>query len=270
MRRAAILIVCGCNQLLGLTETQTVDAHPPPMCPPVGGVPTLYGALKQVPGRYCGLYTPSADGVVALASRDVTTLMRGELDHELSEIPLVPTPPGTYRILPMPEGDRVLVATALTTQFATIEYIVEADGAAHAGTMFQVVMSAGLSRPSGGPDRRIVYEDTTQRTLVELADTGAGYREVTRYSLSELTNDPVVTVDDPSLSADGLRLVFVAPTSTGLRARVVYYTDRATRSDHFGPIRAVENAPEQIRYPYLTANCGRLYLSALDTIFYLE
>jgi len=270
VRWVVLLIASGCNQALGLTETQAIDAHPPPMCPRVGGVPTLYGALQQVPIRYCTHYTPSVDRSVALASRDVQTLVRGPLDHDVTEVPLVPPPTGNFTILPMPEGDRVLVnvASSVGISAASIEYTIGTDGAAHAGTQYPLAQTVALSRPSGGPNRRMVYEEPG--TLVELGDTGAGFVEVRRYPLSELTTDASVHVNDASLSPDGLRLVFIAANGGTINTRVVYYTDRATTEDHFGPIHVLETAPSGVSHPYLTANCGRLYFSALDTVFYLE
>ena len=269
MRWAVALLSCGCNQVLGLPATELSDGRSPPACPPLGGVPTFYGDLLEVPARYCHRYVPSSDGKVALTVKGNNTLMHGMVDRAPAPITLVPPPPDSvsFTIMPMPEGDRMLllVRNAMTAGGTATEYTVQGD-IAQGGTAYAIQAVDNLGTPSAGPDRRIVFQEYA--SVVEIADSGAGWTEVRRYPIAELGS---VSIQRASLSSDGLRFVFLSQAvvnNTSFNA--VYYTDRATTSDHFGPARLVDTAPASVEDPYLTANCGRLYFSALDTVFYLQ
>jgi hypothetical protein len=161
-----------------------------------------------------------------------------------------------------------------------------------------------ISAPSRGPDHHIVYSDYNYTSgiteLVEISDGLGSFTEVARYPITEL-GDTMTTVSRPSLSPDGLRLIFLmynytasgggalsgGPATTGGTdlppsggpvggeycqggGNVVMYADRASTSDHFGKAMQMETLPDMVDYPYMTEDCGRIYVSALNRVFYFK
>jgi len=242
----------------------------------------FYGDLHQVRARNVSLYTPSTDAKIALGVSSTNQLMRGITDQEMSMVefdpPPSPSPTQTFRqILPEPEADRLLFSFwDYSVEITRIsEYAVEADGKARMARSSDIPMPAGpaFSRPSHGPDRRLIYREfaVTGELLVELANSGAGWTEVNRYLLNDLKGESSsFELDEASLSADGLRFVVIAGYTGMVSTTAAFYSDRATLSDRFTPLRLIANAPYAIQAPYLTEDCGRLYFSALGTVFYLE
>jgi hypothetical protein len=203
-----------------------------------------------------------------------------------------------------PDGDHVFISHSDSTTYASqfIEFkwngtTLEKGDVYAAPHDYQYGELFDISTPSRGPDRHIVYSDynyTTAKTeIVEIADGGGKFVEVARYPLEEL-GDSVMQPMKPSLSADGLRLVFLNTSYVagggvgygtnsangadlgggggwcGYSNNVVMYTDRPNPSAHFGPAQVIDTVPDQVDWPYMTEDCGRIYLSALNRIFYFK
>jgi hypothetical protein len=166
-----------------------------------------------------------------------------------------------------------------------------------------------FSTPSRGPDQRVVYSDynstTLQYELVEIADSGNGtWYEVGRSTLTNVDSDTkdILSVTQASLSADGLRLVFIAYTAYGTTygggvlsnstsgtgstggtegigyigpgcqygTQVVMYADRASTASRFTQAHVIDSVPDQLGWPYMTEDCGRIYFSALNRVYYFK
>jgi len=224
-------------------------------------------------------------------------LVRGTADAEMTQtIAIDPAFAYDHPRL-APEGDRVFFShtnyTTYKTKFIEFawtgtelvrarEYLAPID--------YQYGEYFSISTPSRGPDRHIVYTDYNNTSMtyevVEIADGGGTFVEVARYPLTEL-GAMLGPLDKPSLSPDGLRLVFLNSSyatqagggdTTGgapggwceYAGSVVMYADRATTTDHFGAAQLLATIPEQVDWPYMTADCGRMYVSALNRIFYFK
>jgi hypothetical protein len=306
----ALLTLCGCNQAFNLESTKLIDAAeppppidapPPPACPAIGTVPKFSDELRQIPPRNCEAYAVS-ENRVAMALCNYK-LVRGDADGEMTnEIMIDPVYAYDYPRL-APDGDHVFISHADYSTYETKFIEFRWDGttlvrgidytAPHDYTYGETF---DISTPSAGADRRIVYSDynyTTQKNeIVEISDASGKFAEVARYPLSELGTE-VTPIVKPSLSPDGLRMVFLntsysaqggyGTTSGGDGANlgggggwcgytnnVVMYTDRPNTSAHFGPAQTIETIPDQVDWPYMTADCGRIYVSALNRIFYFK
>ena len=312
VRWLVLLGVCACNQAFDLGATRLVDsppapvdvlpidAPPPPACPAIGTVPKFSDDLRQLPPRECIAYSVS-DNQMAMA-QCAGVMRRGAADSDLPD-QIMMDPELAYETPRLaPDGDHLFVSHVDSTTYATnfIELAVN-------GTTVQKVGSYAapheamygewfdISTPSRGPDRHIVYSDynnvNATTDLVEIADGSGAFHEVARYPLNDLGVD-VTAFRAPSLSADGLRVVFLnssyfvvnglPPAQTngaqlgggggycGYANTVVMYADRATTSDHFNTAVAIETIPDQVDWPYMTPDCGRMYVSALNRVFYFK
>jgi len=288
---AAVLVAtCACNSILGIDPTDLTAAagRPPPACPALGGTPTFYGELHQLPAaRDCVSYSPNVDLKLA-AARCNDVLSIGPLDEPLAPITASPLV-SYYKDGPHlePDGDHFMMVwfDTIVGQHAVAEFARGPDDTWTGGTPLHIAVlgTAGfyISNPTAGTDRRMVYQDydySLQRgSVVELADRGAGWKELWRYSNAELfPAEPTTELYEQSLSPDGLRMVFTAaqditrPDGTTKTVWGTFYSDRATLDDHFTAAREIPAVPPDIYDPYLTPDCGRVYFEGLGTIFYLE
>jgi hypothetical protein len=79
----------------------------------------------------------------------------------------------------------------------------------------------------------------------------------------------VDTLAFPSLTDDGLHLVFTA-NAPGFMNEQVRLAGRGTLDDRFGTSTNLDTVFAHALYPYITANCSRLYLSSVDSISYVD
>jgi hypothetical protein len=311
MRWVGLFVLCGCNQAFNLESTKLidappqtapVDAPPPPKCPPIGVVPRFSDDLRQIAPRNCEAYSISENQLAMGLCNGM--LVRGDADAEMTQQITLDPAFASDRPRLAPEGDHLFLAhfdsTTSTTTFYDFVW---------SGTDFQ--KSAGytapheasyaesfeISTPSRGPDRHIVYGDYNYAKsawdLVEIADGGGTFGEVQRYPLSDLGTN-VTVLGRPSLSPDGLRLVFIGsqqyaygsgtgtgytpllgtgiawPGGCGYTKAVVMYADRPTTKDKFSVATPLETVPDQVDWPYMTEDCGRIYLAALNRMFYFK
>ncbi len=281
MKWVVLLLVCGCNQVFGLNETTAIDAlspeslpppPPPPECPAIGVVPAFRSRTTQLTAPGCISYTVSATHAMGVCAGEVS---RGDRDQGLSPVTITPRPAYIVDTRLDPSLDRFLLTTTVFDQGRTnlvfLEYQLQPNGdwlGAPGYTLGQI--ASGISTPSVGPDRLAVYGGTAG-ALVEIHDdgTGAGWVGRTDYVIPEvMAMGRVIT--QPSLSADGRRLMFVVADDFTQDLGIVYYADRASVSDPFVTAHAVDSLPAGIAWPHMTADCGRLYYAALGTVFYAE
>jgi hypothetical protein len=315
-----LLGLCGCNQAFNLDSTKLrdapiqvpIDAPPPPVCPALGTVPRFSDDLRQIAPRMCEAYAVSENQIAMGFCNG--KLVRGAADAEMTqEITLDPSFASDLPRL-APDGDHLFLShleyNPQTGNYSTSfnEFAWNGSGFdKQAGYKPPVDTTYGegfeISTPSRGPDRHIVYGDYNytmgKYELVEIADGKGAFTEVQRYPLESLGPD-VYVLRQPSLSPDGLRMVFIGsqdyaygggpgPVETntgklsgadlgtgiggggcGYTNNVVMYADRATTADKFNPAMVLETVPDQVDWPYLTQDCGRIYVSALNRIFYFK
>jgi len=125
-----------------------------------------------------------------------------------------------------------------------------------------------VSSISAAPDRRVIVIDQPsgmQPTLHEYADR-AGWTEIATYPSASIS----ALIFNPSISADGRRMVFIGPD--GVRT-----ADRASKDDPFGASQLLVGVPGAfaghaviLDWPVLDDDCGKVYFSALNGEFFLE
>ena len=77
------------------------------------------------------------------------------------------------------------------------------------------------------------------------------------------------TAVNPMLSSDGLRMVFSGTTMPLQIGRKMYYAERADLSKRFGSATELADVPV-VDGAYLTDDCARIYLSGLNSLFYVQ
>ncbi|HSD87772.1 MAG TPA: hypothetical protein VLB44_09675, partial [Kofleriaceae bacterium] len=123
----------------------------------------------------------------------------------------------------------------------------------------------------------IDYSYTTYTyDFVEIANGTGAWTELYRFPVTDLGLSSGATPMEISLSPDGLRLTFMTPgvwtmDSSGqyIYSDPVFYAERAALTDRFNMPVALPSVPEQVQWPFMTADCGRIYFSALNRVFYL-
>ncbi len=296
MKWAVLLLLCGCNPLYGIESTALWDAPadspppPPPMCPAIGGTPTFTSDLNQVAAR--GVYSFSLDASEGLATGmvpnptlqyDVPVI--GPIGAALQPVTMNPPPAWPSSVRLSPEGDMLFVTWWPGPQFyATSGYKLVNGTWTEVGNRFAPENISdqyayyNLSAPSRGPTRRfiglLVDRVTQVVSMVELEYDGTTATELSRTPHTDLG---VGDMAHANLSADGLRLVFVASEigddsmSTASGILRFWYMDRPNLTLPFqGPARLVTSVPDNVNWPQLSDDCGRVYFYALNTTWYLE
>ncbi|MBA3500595.1 MAG: hypothetical protein M4D80_15230 [Myxococcota bacterium] len=267
--RSALLLLAGCNSFYGLDTTQGrdasakqfFDARPdaPYACPGPGVAPRFKRTFGQVPVNGAIHYTPSHDWMNALAYSHLGFLV-GPIDGPMTTA--IPNPSPLHEPRLFPEGDRMIVKDGAMNR---IDIYARTDTTWSYATTFRqgAVGNIVVSTPSRGPDRRVVVIDDLQ---------GTGYMLTEHVEQADLTwqAKPAYPIklpsgSYPSLSADGLRLVFGSTGALG-----VLYASRATRDAPFESLISLTTVPNQAYYVFLDDNCARLYFSALDTVLYVD
>jgi hypothetical protein len=268
MRACAILLLAGCNQLLGLDKTEHAPPDAPPGCPPIGTAPVFSRCVHQVVSSACSYYTLGPDVGIALAVCPASeiagsTYMSGPIDGELSPIAILPSGANTTTALPKlaPEGDELVLQQTVSYTKPTFSTYRRnpADGTWSWAADLPIPGAGAHSTLSRGPSRHLLVSQTGGADMREyVRDSAGGWSEVLPpYAIGELGATPT-TLD---LSPDGLRLVFTATT------RDVWYADRPAITARFSRGSMVAGVP-RVSDPFLTEDCNRLYFSGLDHILY--
>ena len=269
-RSLLALLLVGCNQIYGLERTQSIDAAyfdaPPPTCPPLGAPPVFTQDFEQAVFQSCTDYTLSSTGrALARCNRVIAEGAVGE--PLVGAVGLEQTTSMTYDHPRLhPDGQSAIVRmtdrTGPRTAFAVFS---RTDSGWVKSSEFSVPYTMlGSSAPSR--DRHVVVV-ASGGALRELADDGTGtWNEVLVHDFAELGITSLG--DQVNLSADGLRLILVG-SPIGKNEMNLLYADRANETDRFSqavPMPSLEYLPNG----FLTEDCGRLYFSALGTVFYVE
>lgn len=279
MRLVVVLAaLAGCNSVYDLRETaplppidaQYFDAPPdaPFACPPTGETPQFSRVLNQVIQNCAELSTSTTGRAVAYCREPVVQIAEGPTDEALVPIPeLVEVPPLHVDLVRYaPEGDELWVRIwhqntvvgriAIYRREGTT-VVHSHDVTSPSGTFDSFVR---FGAPSAGPVRRVMIRNGSQAMQeIEVDSTGAS----TVIDTYEATDLGVATLGIPgNISPDGLRYVFNAGTST-------YYADRASISERFSPGRELVNVPINPA-PFMTADCGRLYFTAVGYVFWVQ
>lgn len=280
---ATLVAMCGCNQTFGLVPTELVDASlradappdAPPMCPPIGSQLRVTGVLTQVVRQNCYGYSASVPTHMAVAtcyqSTEITAGYKpyeGRLDDTLGPIK-IDAPANGYldnaRI--SPEGDEVYFRVYVSTGYAIVVYHRDADGTWRSTGQLPIADTGTnyVTTVTRRPQRHIIVASGS--TFVEYAEDGAGnWPQVGSITYAALG---ITIASNPTLTADGLRLVFAGYPMGGPEYQIMY-TERAEITGTFGPARPILDMPSQIYDVYLPEDCSRLYFIALGSVFSTE
>jgi hypothetical protein len=271
---AAIAVLGGCNAVFDIATTESAPpidaayfdapADAPYACP-ASGVPRFSPYLHQVFAQYdCREYNESLDGFGVAVCTFPAQLVDGRLET-IAELSDPSGPFGEPRITP--EGDALFVRKndqlAQFTHTATGGWT---QGPNVSVTAFTTGYGMTIGTPSMGPMRHLMVQ--TQDAIVhELVVDAQGIgTEVDLYSSQELAASSQ-TRSAPHLSPDGLRLTFVALTSAGEFS--VFFATRVDIGVRFGLATAMPDIGG-VNDPFLTADCGHLYFSAVGSVAYVK
>jgi hypothetical protein len=237
-------------------------------CPAISATPPRFSTLwhQDVLGQGCHDYNFSATGVAVAPCTDVKDhIEQGPVDQPMTPIPsfeaVSPSPFGYPRITV--EGDALFVLeTMASVQPKLDRYAYSPSGWTFTNSI--ALPATAIGAPSAQPNRRMFFVDANFAHEVTLGDTML--TPVFVYTAQDLG---VQTLNGaPSLSPDGLRIVFAGVDLSG---RVhMYYADRMTLDGRFGPPLPIPGGPIDTVDPFLTPDCARLYFSAAGSVFYAQ
>jgi hypothetical protein len=279
--RVALVALCGCNSVFGVQTTNKRDAtmpyydapaDAPFACPPLGTPPKFSSVLHQVIAQYCTDYTISSATGLAAAS-----CYRPNMGQDISLGPVDTLP---AQILPYdyqdqhseprlsPEGDDILVYGYLSASYMTQFEEFRASGGTWSRTYVLPLppTASAITAPTRSPDRHVLVVETDSQ-LHEFRDNGGNsWTETAAHSTTELG---VAYPGSPALTPDGLRLLLYAAPTTDPSTYYLMYTDRAALDLPFRPAVPLYGAPAAPDV-FMTEDCGRIYMSALQSVFYVE
>ena len=273
MSRLALLVVAGCNELLGLEATVPVDARlfdapadAAPMCPAPGGEPRFGSAYTQVMAPDCSSYIPTRVWGKAVAYCPAINIAEGDDDGPLATAIVMP-PSDRYRFPRVSDDGAVLFAENAATGMLDVFHRA-GDTWSYSRSLFDASYRF-MSNPTRGPVRRAVQTDynSASYSLLELEEQSDG-------SWMQIASTPgadlgVGFLDEPALSSDGLRLTFLG-VPLGTMQMAVFHAQRGDLASHFGNAVRLTTVPALpgLDTPFITDDCGRFYFSALRTVFY--
>ena len=275
-RVLVVLLIGGCNQILGLVETAHIDAQAvidtvPPVCPSLGTIPEFHGPITRLEAATdCQTYTVSRDAGIAIALCAGAGVSEGIVDATLAPATMVPASTGYAEPRISPEGDILTVLEERTIK------IFNRGGDRTwtlASTGFVSTQFPTASVTSRSPRRMMVRDWNTtggggQWVVRELSDGGlAPWPVLATYGSADLGTNAMNFTTGLFLSEDGLRLLFVGSLADSTSG--ILYSDRETLAERFRPARVLASLPQGARDPFMTHDCGRLYYSLLGTIFYI-
>ncbi|MDB4954788.1 MAG: hypothetical protein JWO36_2357 [Myxococcales bacterium] len=277
MRWIGVFVLCSCNQVFSLNATRQIDAEPhqffdapvdaPFTCPPIGTAPQFSNLLHQVIPQDCSDYTISASANRALGaclSPWGAAIAQGTVDGDLTVI--IPTDTiQRYRPRLAPEGDTMLVYTFDPINGQAFQELAW-DGASwtQVAVLPMPAQAGQITSPTRRPNRHVLIVSITG--LDEYVDAGNNvWNPTLTHSHTQLG---VINASSPFLSADGLRLIIYGIT-TGKGEAHAMYTDRTSVDSPFGaatPLTGVPTASDL----FMTEDCSRIYMSGLQSIFYVQ
>jgi hypothetical protein len=268
----ALVLLAGCNQFWGLDPTKlasTIDA--PPSCRDelaFDFVPVRVASAGGFPLAY------NTDEARTIAVADQFKIVEGAADVDALR-PAVLEPPlamETTATIPRlsPEGDELFVhlrenaANPRIARYSRQGAVWKLEATTNLPVTPRGEISSPTRRLPGG--RRILIGETGQlQEFVESAPDkwmpiGDPFPSVMPFGV----------VKEANLTADGLRVIYIALLNEGETLR--YHA----RADVASPWGAPRDLPRffgrpPLDWPFMTADCGRLYaLTASEGVFYLK
>lgn len=271
-----LVLLCGCNQVFGLTETSPSDAQfydapsrKPAHCPAFGELPVFSPVLHQLHFD-CSQYNESTDVNLSVAmcrGIDQYQACSGPHDGPFSPITELPLTTSDFDVSSPqldPEGDMLLITTFDLTNTVGALRVYRRAGDTWVRDADVPNAPPRTSNPSRGPDHRILGTNGTS-DVIEISDASGSWQQVRTHAKVALG---VPSVGAIWLSADALSIVFVANAFDLPENRTIMYADRAAKDDLFGTARPL--ALPIVDDIFITEDCGRLYFSGLRSIFYAE
>jgi len=277
------LALGACDRVLGLGSTQIADGpgpDAPPSCPAIGTPPRFSAVIHQQAMDPCNSYSISDATGLATGECDPTgpaivgsdgTLVPITLNHPLST--------AIESIELSPRSNDIWAYQVDTT--GTVAVYAQQDAAtwAQVETPFSFPdNSAQISPPAfTATGRRVLVVAATSSGLFEAYEDSGTWEQRQILLPSGVTP---LTSAGIYLSPDGLRMIFPAqvviddPDPT-LQYGLVY-ADRADASALFGApvllsgVPRLDDGSPDLAYPFMTEDCGHLYVRALDQILYFN
>jgi hypothetical protein len=288
--RRLVLVMCGCNSILGLGNVQDrhVDAQqfdaPPrmPRCPAPNTVAPQFGyefhQIADIPMN-CRQYSVAMDGTrmaLCIPSADLPgnwRLFAAEPNGAFAAVPLAPPFDGIVDDARLaPDGLLAVVRAQDQLMSKLHTFLLHHTGPGswtfadtYPGTSSSINF---IVAPSGGPTYHLLWTDfdlQMRQILFEYVGDGDTWTLQDSYPLADVLGSGQFSTA-PALSPDGLQFTTVAMFTSTAAA----YADRATPTERFSPLRTIDQLPAQIGDPVLTANCDRLYFDIFERVFYVE
>lgn len=278
MRWAAALVALGgCNQVFGLDTTQLfdapsrIDAPPdaPPVCPAAGMQLRVAGPLAQVVRQSCTQYSASLPTRIAVANCSTNgsssyVPAEGRLDDLMGPMKLQTSLTSLDLPRISPEGDEVYFRAWSASGTG---YVVEVFKRQSDGTWLDTgalpIAPSGINfitQPTRAPQRHVMLAYGT--SIIEYADDGTGsWSQVGELKYADLG---MTQFFNPTLTADGLRLVFGGYKTTNYQ---IFVVDRVDITNRFSAPVTIANMPGGIYDAYIPEDCSRIYFGALGSIF---
>ncbi len=271
----------GCNQLFDIGSTRSLDAaipidaqyfdappDAPPACPAPGGEPTFKAAYNQLTSAAnCTSFTPAflwGKSVGVCNSRISQGALDGPLDTELGIVP------AAYATYPRISQDGAVLFVE-NTQTLKVDIWVRNPADDTWSKKVNTIDDASyrfLSNATIGSPRHAVQTDYNgaNYSLVELVEQPSGdWAAADTYLVSTLG---VGTVDQQSLSSDGLHMTFYGQPLTGTFKTAIWWTQRPDLSSRFGTAVELTTVPVTGGTPFMADDCSRYYFSGLGSVFY--
>lgn len=271
---AALLLASACNQTFGLERTKLVDARyfdvgidAPFACPALGETPEFARTLHQSVLQPVSEYTTSSvtmratgisyEGIMEGPVDDVMTVAFGNPGclacEQFTSPRLTPEGDGIYGVVVSMIGYSVELYRRVDQTWMSVQKFPN------------VSVLGDISSVTRGPTRHLITSGSAgDFREYEITDDGGASELPVGYTETDLG---VLSPRSPMLTADGLRLVFIATTS--MMTEAMYYTDRDSISGRFSTARELVGVPV-VAGAYLTEDCSRIYLSGLGSVFYAQ
>jgi len=271
MRPLAVLALAGCNSVFGNNSVQRIDAQffdaidAPSQCPPIGQTPHFSTVLHQDFIQNCmGYRISSGRAASACTVGDGYRVFEGPIDQPLQLVPeLVAAGPSSLY-------DRVLLSSDAQTMFLHEIDFDTGMGATRAARR-QLDGTWQLQAPpelgqnpndlpasvARGPTGDHALVRASDLTIHEWIDDGGTWREAQVHAFDSDTLDA-------QLSADGLRLTLYTSKLEYL------FSDRPDEDSPFREPEPLPGAPHASLAPAITEDCARLYVTGLDSVFYVQ
>lgn len=279
-----LLALAGCNQIFDLRPTQaigTADAQyfdspvdAPFTCPPIGAPPPAYSSVVRQVAQDCSDYTLSFTTGVATARCHAPNdhVATGPINEMVAPIAGMTSDPGGIQYVSprlSPEGDELFYLRAVSNNSRIERRARAGDGSWSTPVALtpNVPTSASIGTPSRGPVRRMFVKSLpgADVTEIEIAADNT-WSTIATYGYTDL--GVFYATSTPSLSADGLRLVWSGQEVPSASDRS-YYATRGSLAERFDSFENMMGVPGAISL-FMTEDCANVYFYAASAIQYVQ